>query len=374
MKSVHFIADRSRIVDYLVTPVRINRERLKSRGYDVRCYSSLSKRALTCDILALASKTVLNIVDEPHPVIQQGSPTLDVLGRARHYADKVIWFDTSDSTGVTHFELLPYVDLYLKKQLLKDLSVYERPMYGGRPFSDFYHHEFEIEDSEPFVQHHPLRREDHDKIHLSWNMGLGELYHSFSIRGKLRRLLPGLIPARLDAPAVPPSRSRPIDVFMRASANWDRESVVYHRKELIRRMDDVIGKYGLNGSVSRGSDETYLSLSEYRGRLQQCKITFGPFGWGELNLREYEALMFGVLLMRPDASHMVTWPDTFRDGETCVYYRWDFADLEEKVLAYLRKQDERERIARRGQEEYQRQISEEGMESFCDWFVQQIER
>lgn len=374
MKSVHFIADRSRIVDYLVTPVRLNRRRLRARGYDVRIHSTLSDRALSCDILGLASKTVLNLVGEPHAVIRDDSPTRRVLERARSSAGKVVWFDTSDSTGVTHFELMPYVDLYLKKQLLADLSGYEGPMYGGRPFSDFYHREFGIEDSEPFQQHYPLEESYREKVDLSWNMGLGELYHSFSLRGKIRRFLPGVIPARLDAPSTPPEKERPLDVFMRASANWSRESVVFHRKELIRRIEELIREHDLSGSVSREPDETYLSLAEYRSRLQHSKVTFGPFGWGELNLREYEAFMFGALLLRPDLSHMRTWPDLFRDEETCVFYRWDFEDLEEKLLLYLNDAQARERVARQGQELYQKQISEEGMEAFCDWFVQQIER
>lgn len=374
MRSVHFLVNRSRVVDYLMTPVRANRRRLKERGYRIQFFRRISERLLSCDILGLVSKPTLKEVDESQTVIGEDSPTVELLRRARNRAGKVVWLDSSDSTGVTHFELLPHVDLYLKKQLLKDRSLYREPMYGGRPYTDYYHREFGVEDSERFVQHYPLKEEHEPKVHLSWNIALGELYHSFSWWGRLRRLVPFLLPPRLEIPFTPPGNRRPRDFFLRASTDLHRETVAFHRKELIRRLQRLIDEHGLTGSVSRQPGEEYLPLEEYRRRIQRAKIVFGPFGWGELNLREYEALMFGALLLRTDLSHMETWPELFRDGETCVFYRWDFADLEEKVLRYLEDDEERLRIAASGQEAYRDLLSEEGMEWFCDWFVQQMER
>lgn len=373
MKTVHFVADRSRIVDYLLTPVRVNKDRLRERGYRVRFFYRPSARALSCDILGMVSKPILQRRDQPEPVISESSSTVALLREARERAGKVVWFDSSDSTGVTHFELLPYIDLYLKKQLLRDRSGYRRPMYGGRPFSDYYHREFGIEDTTPFEQHFPLAEEDQDRVQLSWNIGLGELHHAFTWRSQARRLFPDWIRPRLDVPFTTPHNERTLDVFMRAAANWHRESVVFHRKELIRRLQAIIDEHGLTGSVTRRLDEKHLSLEEYRGRIHQTKIAFGPFGWGELNLREYEALMFGAMLLRADTSHMETWPEIFLDGETCAFYRWDFSDLEEKVLRYLEDDQERRRIATAGQDAYGQILSPSGMERFSDWFVQQIE-
>ena len=36
----------------------------------------------------------------------------------------LVWLDTTDSSGTTCFEVLPYVDLYAKNQLLKDRTRY----------------------------------------------------------------------------------------------------------------------------------------------------------------------------------------------------------------------------------------------------------
>ena len=70
----------------------------------------------------------------------------------------------------------------------------------------------------------------------------------------------------------------------------------------------------LSGSVSGK-----IPVGEYRKQMSESKIAFGPFGWGELNIREYEALIMGCLLLRPDISHMATWPEIFFNGETCVF-------------------------------------------------------
>lgn len=372
MKRVHFIIDRSRIVDFLVTPVRFNRQRLRSRGYDVRFYYRPSRRVYSCDILCLVSKPTLHWTNETEAVIGEGSPTLDLLREARDEAGKLVWLDSSDSTGVTHFELLPYLDLYLKKHLLYDRSRYRQPMYGGRIYSDYYNREFGVADTEVFEQYYPLAEEQQSKVQLSWNIALGELRHAFTWWSRVRRLLPGLLPARLDIPFAQPAKPRPLDLFLRASANWHRETVVYHRKELIRRLQGIIDSHELTASVG-STASSKLRPREYRRQGEASKIVLGPFGWGELTFRDYEALMFGALLLRPNNSHMYTWPDLFHHGDTCIYYQWDFSDLEDKVMRYLADAKERTRIAAAGQAAYREVLSSAGMERFSDWFVQQIE-
>ena len=83
--------------------------------------------------------------NDMNPVITPPSSIIDLLVLAKEKADKVIWLDTSDSTSVTHFELLPYVDLYLKKHIFRDKSLYKKQFYGGRIFSDYYHNEYGAE-------------------------------------------------------------------------------------------------------------------------------------------------------------------------------------------------------------------------------------
>jgi len=370
MKKVHIIADKTRIVDYLVSPVRYNKTQLAERGYDVRVKFDLSEENLRCDILLLVSKPVFKMLDEKKAVITEPSQTLILLEKARHCANKVVLIDSSDSTGVTHFELLPYVDLYLKKHLFKDRELYKQDFYGGRIFSDYYHKEFGVDDSSLFHQFYPLDMKLAGKVDLCWNMGMGDVYHAFSKWTNVRLLFPQLLPVSYKANYIDPARERKYDIFLRASCNWPRASVAFHRQELVRRLDELLQ----NKPEMTGSVKGHIPLKVYRETMQNSKITFGPFGWGELNIREYEALIFGCLLFRPDISYMETWPDIFIDEETCVFYKWGFEDLEEKIDALLSDDKRRVEIAQNGQEAYRNSISHEGMSRFCDWFAEKIEK
>ncbi len=108
--------------------------------------------------------------------------------------------------------------------------------------------------------------------------------------------------------------------------------------------------------------------------MERSKIAPDPFSWGDINLRAYEAFIYGNLLLKPDISYLETWPSIFTEGETYQPFRWDFEDLESIVLDLLHDDKKRIRIASNGQEAYRNSISPAGMEKFCDWFVQQIEK
>ncbi len=369
MKSVHFLTNDSPIVYYFNTPVRFNIWNLYDRGYRIRFFRHPTEKAMDADFLILISHHILRYFGADTPILCEDSRVVEFLKQAKKYTHKIIWMDTRDSTGVTHFEILPYVDLYLKKHLLRDKTLYQKAFYGGRIFTDYYHKRFGIIDTEPFRQFYPLPEDQAHKVGLSWNMGMGDVVDAFSIRNAVRRRMPRILPYRYKVRYTDPRKKRDLDIFMRANANMHRETVAFHRKELIRRLESLLRDDGtLKGSVSGK-----IPLRKYRRQLQNAKLAFGPFGWGELNIREYEALIFGCLLLRPDISHMETWPEIFRADETCVAYQWDFSDLESKVRALLHDTPRRIQIAENGQDAYRESISSKGMEAFCDWFAKQIE-
>ncbi|GFK94167.1 hypothetical protein NNJEOMEG_02007 [Fundidesulfovibrio magnetotacticus] len=394
MKRVVFLTAKDKISDYLATPVRHNRRRLRELGHDVRFRHDASPAGLECDILCLVSKPVMDLAGERAAFFEPQGRLIRFLGECRKRASKLVWFDLSDSTGVTHFELLPHVDLYLKKQLLKDRTLYKKPFVGGRIYSDYYHRVFGVEDAAPFEQFHPLDEADWPKVDLSWNIGMGDVFNGFTRYSSLRRQFPGLLPPRYAVPCVDPASPRLQDFFLRTTADMGRESVSFDRKTLIERLDALLkARPDLTGSVRgqlpvagyrkrfpflRHKAFNWLpglpGIAEYRRQLAGSKLSFGPFGWGELNVKEYETMILGAALVRPDISHMETWPDIFVPHETYAPYRWDFSDLEDVVLGLLGDDKARVALARRGQEAYRDMVSPAGMERFCRWFVRQIER
>jgi hypothetical protein len=276
--------------------------------------------------------------------------------------------DTSDSTSVTHFELLPYVDLYLKKQLLRDRSLYSREFIGGRIFTDFYNREFSVSDTSPFIQFYPLQERYLNKVDLSWNIGLGLMYHAFSFVNSLRRYAPFFYPCRYTTRFTSPDVPRISDFFIRTTSNLDRNLIAFHRQELLRQLDSILLKCKLIGSTKG----PWLSKSEFENELKHTKIVPSPFGWGEIGVRDYEAFIFGATLLKPDVSHMETWPDIFIPKETYQPFCWDFSDLESRIMELLNNENTRLKIAKNGQEAYRHTISSEGLSGFCDWFITRI--
>jgi len=371
MKKVHFLIDKSQIVDYLVMPVRYNRRVLYDKGYDVKVFDQPSKHCLSCDILLLASKSVFSIVnDEYWTIIGPDSPVFRLIEKAKKYANKVIWLDTSDSTSVTHFELLPHVDLYLKKQLLKDRNLYNKKYYGGRIFSDFYHKEFGIKDATLFNQYYPLDMNLSHKVSLSWNIGLGNVYNAFTKKGVIQQRISNVFPTGYNYAFHSAQEKRDMDIFIRTTSNLSRNVIAFHRQELLRRLVDITQEFE-NLKVSLNEEK--VKLKTFRSILRNTKILPSPFGWGELGVRDYEAFIFGAALLKPNISHMETWPNIFIEKDTYQPFDWSFSDLKEAIIELLEDDELRIRIANNGQEKYADSISLMGMELFCDWFVQQIE-
>lgn len=387
MKRVHFLADREPIVSYTLAPVRHNRRALRERGYDVRIFYKLNNACLDCDILCLLSKPAYKHTGETSAIFQDGGPIVELLKKARRWAGTIIWMDDSDSSSVTHFELLPYIDLYLKKQVLKDYNLYRRPFYGGRIFTEFYHREFGIEDERSFVQFHPLPEGGEKKLRVSWNIGLGDMFSAFSFKNVVQRLAPDLVPVNYDVRLIDPKSERPVDVFIRTSANLSRRTVAFHRQEMLRRLDRYFtahssrsGMIGNNVYRAEGGCVTCLPdvggrlpVSIYREIMSKTKVVPSPFGWGELGVRDYEAFIFGGILLKPNMAHMTTWPDIFVPGETYQPLQWDFQDIDDVIENLIENSRERLRIAENGQDAYACSISRVGMERFCAWFIQQIE-
>ena len=89
------------------------------------------------------------------------------------YTNKIIYFDTTDSTGMIQAEILDYIDEYWKFQILKNKSDYQKEFYGGRIFSEFYNSKFNIFDkseiSSKFINGKKL-----NKIKVAWNFGLAD--------------------------------------------------------------------------------------------------------------------------------------------------------------------------------------------------------
>ena len=197
-----------------------------------------------------------------------------------------------------------HIDVYVKKHALRDRGQYGRETLGDTNLSDYY----------------------------ARANKLPEPVHRFEIPdGFLEKLVVG--PSFATAPmllprlreALRPGPEKTIDMHARFAVGgtpW-YQAMRGEAEVALEQVDD------LNLAVGNT-----LPLYKFISELRRAKVCFSPFGYGEVCWRDYEAVMAGAVLLKPDMSHIETEPDIFRPWETYVPLRWDLADLGEK-LRYL---------------------------------------
>ncbi len=337
-------------------PLIRHRGALAKEGISLRFFSAGTKALTECDLL---------IVDSKHfhgP--QRGQPdyVLSRLETWRSRRDALLWFDTTDSAGWIFDGALAAAKGYYKNQILKDRGHYLQPMYGRRLPSDFYHRKAGVNDAQPDETPQVRDADLLDRLHVSWNSGLAD----YSQYGPRRMALYGRLrwnallrwPKRFNDPET----SRPVEVSCRFGTGYERATVAHQRREIRRRLADRLA----TDKLARGP---------YMHELAASKIVISPFGLGEITLKDFEVFLSGAALMKPDMSHMETWPDLYEDGQTIITFRWDLEDLESKIEEFVAQADRACEIAHSGQTRYRQYVNDDtGQTLFCRRFAGIVER
>ncbi|MEM8757549.1 MAG: glycosyltransferase [Planctomycetota bacterium] len=247
----------------------------------------------------------------------------ETLGRVRAATGaRLALLDYYAPTASPHFGVLPAVDLYIKRQTLRDPGAWLAPTPSGFAYADFVADTWGF-DLDGWSFRSVPAQEELPKIVSGWNLGVAWRYRS------------------LVRKPVPPQALRPIAVNRRIGTinrAGKTEWYQFSRGKLVEAVAPVTDRV-LTTGLGR------VSSRRYYAELALSKMTLSPFGWGEVCFRDYEAAALGSLLIKPDMGHLVTSPDIYVPGETYVPIRWDFADAADVVDEYLRKPAERKRIA-----------------------------
>jgi len=200
------------------------------------------------------------------------------------------------------------VDLYVKKHVLADRTRY------GTGFHDTNLIEYEARWDESLLHAKEaglapelLQR----KLFVGWNFAMA----------------PGLI--KLFRRHVPDLRNRSIAVHCRIGAGRPERPWYHHMRQ---RNLDAARQLSIADCLI--TDEG-VPFKQYWRELTDSRLCFSPFGFGEVCWRDFEAVAAGAVLVKPDMSHIETYPDIYRPHETYVPVRWDLADLEERCHEYL---------------------------------------
>lgn len=330
---------------------------LASKPYfDVKEYNfdfhwKITDKAFNCDILFINSNVFRTLWKSDSYKI------FNFLESAKTRNLKILWFDTTDSTWCTQFEVMPYVDLFLKSQILKDRNLYLKRFRTGRIFTDYFDTLYNSGEKD---ENFPLPSvNDLGKFRISWNTcfeNYTETRYGICARlmQKARPFLSSLICEGLSISFTPPNRERNVKVSCRFGLSHSRPSVVAHR----RAVADIMSKMDVPTSKT--------SLKDYFSELRNSQIGISPFGVGEITLRDFEIIICGAALLKPDMSHMETWPALFQSGKTYLPHKWDLTDLEGKLEELIENPDLRISLAMEAQKIYKGAVSPEGLANFAE--------
>jgi hypothetical protein len=279
-----------------------------------------------------------------------------LMKKLREKYKTIVFLNGQPEAGTNRLDLLPYVDHLFYKSVFSDPENYTKDLYAKNLFADYYHKHFLIDDPNGGYRYIPaLRSGDINRIKLSWNIGVGG-YPRWHQRQRLGTVLarsgfPGL--GRLFRTAALHTTSPDFSGTKRSIAVHARidpvscPSISYQR----RLFSDLIknDQRFLTGLVPQRS---------YYRELCDSKMVLSPFGWGEVCFRDFEAIISGSLLLKPDMSHMKTWPDVYIPYETYIPLKWDGSDIKEKAETYLADDAARARITKNAWERYRSQLNQ----------------
>ena len=150
-------------------PLIVFKDEIRNAGIEISIINSSTKDLSQCDIVAIDSKQFRYIPDDRQDEIKE------LINQYRSSKAKIIWFDTTDSTGTLQAEMVPEVDKYMKAQLLRNKNRYKQRIYSGREHSEYYFQTTGTTDSDKNTVNEPISSEDTAKLGISWKNTDGEI-------------------------------------------------------------------------------------------------------------------------------------------------------------------------------------------------------
>ena len=290
---------------------------------------------------------------------------------------QTIFFDISDSAGVLYEKAFEIFDYYYKKQIYLDKSIYtDYELKDPRLHVNKYIGHKNKHSKSVSMNYSHLNLSDIDRIKISWNVGIGD-YRTFIseynyFNHKILSLQTKIVGRKINIPFYKfryqkkSIINRAYDIISCFNLYEDERNneISLHRKQTLKIIESLKSKY----SIITG----FFPKHKYYKLLYESKIGISPFGWGEIGARDFEVFINGSLLIKPDMSHLQTFPNFFKPMKTYIPVAWNFEDLEEKILDLLDSEEKRKEISFNGQDFYRSAISNYGMEKFCKWFISQV--
>jgi len=297
---------------FFFTPLMVWKDLLYQENIliDIRFYENL--KLDHSDFIFIDSKVHRDILDSN---FEKVSNDFDFF---RKKSKHIFYCDTGDSSCWLEKKIFPLVDKYLKCQLLKDKNLYKTKMYGKKINSDYYYRNNDIKDPKE-IWSEVLNDQEINKLDLSWNTFfsnhnyLSPLNYYMIKYFKKNLLFNQLFYSN-------PMLKRPNDFFVKFSDKNYYPTIGWQRKKILK--------------IFKVDNSIKLNKFKYFNLMKNSKYCISPFGWGEIAIRDFECFVNGCVLIKPDVSHIRTWPNLFIANSTYIPIKWDISDFEQNIEYY----------------------------------------
>jgi hypothetical protein len=249
---------------------------------------------------------------------------------------RVIYFDDSAATSVILFNTFEFIDEYWKRSIFKNLDLYKKKFYGGHLFSDYYHSKYNIHDGKDFFINQTSDGADLTKLKIAWNIGIGAFPTARNNTlnreyARIRKLITGFSAI----PLITPIRGA-IKKYMHAMASELEKDIDIKKNNISGRFESGIYRNSIGHQRIIMQEKIKNQNIFITGKLDRWEFTqeaylvrgmLSPFGWGEVCYRDFEAAIGGAVLIKPDMSHIETWPNVFTD-KSYISLSWDLNELD----------------------------------------------
>jgi len=117
-------------------------------------------------------------------------------------------------------------------------------------------------------------------------------------------------------------RPRRHDAHFRGTMSYSGSEVETHRNLCMQALASYKGAAVYGASIH---------YEHYLAEMLESRTVVSPWGCGEPCHRDYEAMLLGAVLIKPQTDHVDCWPDIYRVGFTYVACNLDFSDLHDKI-------------------------------------------
>lgn len=343
-------------------PIWYNLKNLKKKGVKIRFlnYLNFNHKSLS-NIVGFDSRIINNLIIKYGSIKETlRNGIIPLLEQLKKKVDYLLFFDNADSTGHFHYEVFSYVDRYFKKQLLKDRTLYTKPLYRKRLFTDFYASNYFSDKKEYTRNEHILDLKYQQKLGLSWNFALKDYRYSTI----LSRFLYGLT-RKNNLNFHKPNINREITLAANFTIKPLHELVYFQRNQLLKILKKM---YQSNPKISLGK----IPKNIYIKTMRSSKAIISPYGWGEICYRDFETYLAGAALIKPNMDHIDTWPNIYKKYETYIPIPWKIEEWEKLIPNILSDEQLLLKVAYNGQKSFKKIWTREGNEIFCDHFIEMV--